>query len=330
LKDFKKLGRQYANELEKLKTYVAGAMTCPNCSFEFVLDAAKEVKTMKIEIKKLSKSVKDIAERVYDIQDKLDDHDKKVAKIRELQRSINPVLDKIEELRFEIETDEKKIDNNLKNIQKCNIDLKELEGLEPEDNSKQIVSIRKSIADGRGFLKKLNAEYESLDNSLKYIKSWEINFKRFKMYISNGILKNIETRANDILEILDADYTVEINGFKYKADGSIKEEIGITISRQDKEPESFYSFSGGERARAEFAVIMAIRDIINSKNKSGGLKFLLIDELFSEVDAVGLGNIMKAIEFISEDILVISHVSDERVMADKLTIKKVDEISKIS
>jgi len=323
LKQLRKEGRQKADRKSELKTILSGAVTCPSCNFKFSIGVDINIEEVQKEHDKLEKEVNDIANKVYDLQDKIKVNDDIQSEIRAIRRRIGTIESNIDDLKIENKRILNKIEFNNEQIENLKENIEEVKEKKMEDNSKHVKELTDLILRTTKEITNVRFEITDLENDLNNKEKWEISFKRFKMFISNNTLKAIEAHTNDILEMLSVDFTIEINGFKYRADGSIKEEIGIMIVRDSAE--NFYSYSEGERARAEFALIIAIRNLINSKTK--GLKFLAIDELFTGLDAVGLGKIMQSAEVFSEDILVVSHVSDERVVSEKLIIEKIKGVS---
>lgn len=57
------------------------------------------------------------------------------------------------------------------------------------------------------------------------------------------------------------------------AKGQIKSEITVLVINGEGEYKSFWSYSGGERARVEMAMIQAFQEMLNATNPYGGLDF---------------------------------------------------------
>ena len=166
-----------------------------------------------------------------------------------------------------------------------------------------------------------------LENEMFRKKEWIGRFKSFKMYLAIEQLKNIQLRANNILKAENSDLRIVIEGFKTKADGDIKEEITPYVVRD--EAENFWYYSGGERARVEIALIIAIQGMINESNKWGGLQFLSIDEITEGLSKESLYDVIEALEFIQFPILVTTHISNENASCKTLKIVKENGISRI-
>jgi len=147
------------------------------------------------------------------------------------------------------------------------------------------------------------------------------------MFLANQSLEIIQYHMNRYLTDMGSDMKVQMDGFKTKADGTIKDEITATIFR-DRE-RTFSSFSGGEKGRLLFASILANRHMINETHPYGGLDFLSIDEVFEGVDSVGLKYIVKSAKSLNIAIHIITHVSDEETDNDTITVVKENGISTI-
>lgn len=173
----------------------------------------------------------------------------------------------------------------------------------------------------------LDAEIKGLGAKVIEAKEWGGHFQRFKLHLANKPLKAIESHCNHYLEKMHSDIRIMLKGFKIKANGDLKEEITPYVVRE--EIRDFGSFSGGERGRVLFSMILAIQHMINTTNKWGGLNFLSIDEIFEGIDAKGLRNLMKSVQTITGTILVITHVVDRSVSVNKLTVEKINGLSKI-
>ena len=111
------------------------------------------------------------------------------------------------------------------------------------------------------------------------------------------------------------------------ANGTTKDEITSKIIRDGER--TFNSFSGGERARLLFASILANRHMINETHAHGGLQFLSIDEALEGADSLGLQGLVKESVKLQECIMIISHITDEDIDCDSITVVKEGGISKI-
>lgn len=167
-------------------------------------------------------------------------------------------------------------------------------------------------------------EEEGVMSSLE---KWKLDFKKFKNSLAREQLQCIQNKINDFLKNVHCDMRVIIEGYKALASGDMREEINTTIVRDGLK--KFGTFSRGERARLESAMIIALRDIINEINPYGGLDLLMIDEVFEGTDSIGLQLIMEGLLEKSGDIFLISHIPSRIPPQNTLTIVKENGYSHI-
>ena len=159
------------------------------------------------------------------------------------------------------------------------------------------------------------------------IQRWTQRFKDFKMYLAMEQLKNIQSRANEILKSMGSDLRLMIEGFKVDAKGKVKEEITPYVFRD--EMESFFYYSGGEQARTEIALILAIQQMINATKQYGGMQFLLVDEILESADSLGIENIISSIKFLKQSSIIVTHVPKINEEISQIRIIKENGISRL-
>lgn len=227
-----------------------------------------------------------------------------------------------------------KIDTDIKAINET-IDLKKekIELIEEQKNQLKVKSNKETIKNLKIDLQQYNTQFKEsqiavlkVQQDLDKKKEWIENFKQFRMYLANQSLSVIEYHCNRYLQEMKSDLVVKVEGFKFLADGSIREEITCKIIRNIER--NFNSFSGGERGRLLFASILANRFMINETHPYGGLDFLAIDEVFEGVDSEGLISLIDSAKLLAIPVLLITHVSMEE-SENVLTIVKENGVSKI-
>ena len=170
-------------------------------------------------------------------------------------------------------------------------------------------------------------EIEEKEEELRIAQEWLIQYKEFRMYLANISIKEIQARCNEVLKEMDSDLLVSIDGFKKKADGTLKDEITPTIIRAESLP--FGLFSGGERGRLEYAMMLALQGMINKSNPNGGLSFLFTDEIAEGIDALGLKLLIKSLDKFNFPILITTHVVNQAVGSKTLKVIKENNVSRI-
>lgn len=128
-------------------------------------------------------------------------------------------------------------------------------------------------------------------------------------------LPQIEAKANDLLDRL-SNGTMSIRfatqaEYKDKKRDDRKETLDILIS-DGAGMRDYEMFSGGERFRVDFAIRLALSEILTQR-KGARLQTLVIDEGFGSQDAQGRQRLIEAINLVREDfakILVITHLDE--------------------
>lgn len=133
-------------------------------------------------------------------------------------------------------------------------------------------------------------------------------------------LPEIEDHANDLLERLTGgEMRVKFETQRELKTGSQKETLDIKISDSTGE-RSYESYSGGEKFRVNFAVRLALSQVL-AKRAGARLRMLVIDEGFGSQDQEGRQRLVEAINTVQSDfacILVITHIDELR---DKFPVR---------
>ena len=128
-------------------------------------------------------------------------------------------------------------------------------------------------------------------------------------------LPQIEAKANDLLDRLSNGRMsikfATMTEYKDKKRDDLKETLDILIS-DGAGLRDYEMFSGGERFRVDFAIRLALSEIL-SQRKGARLQTLVIDEGFGSQDAQGRQRLIEAINLVQPDfakILVITHLDE--------------------
>ena len=128
-------------------------------------------------------------------------------------------------------------------------------------------------------------------------------------------LPEIENKANEILERLSGG-TMSVrfetrSPYKDKRRDDLKETLDIQIS-DGSGTRDYEMFSGGEAFRVNFAIRLALSEIL-AQRAGARLQTLVIDEGFGSQDAEGRQRLIEAINLVRQDfarILVITHIEE--------------------
>jgi exonuclease SbcC len=124
-------------------------------------------------------------------------------------------------------------------------------------------------------------------------------------------LPEIEERANRLLDRLtDGKMHIQLETLKDKKTGGTKETLEIIITDEQGVPRPYETFSGGESFRANFALRIALAQLL-AERSGVRIRTLVIDEGFGTQDMDGIQRLVEAINAIQDDfakILVITHL----------------------
>lgn len=314
-------------ELDSIELNLNGAVTCPNCNHEFSvkpdvdLDTEREIKA---EIEQL---INELTLESSDLDKKLAKEDKRKDKIYALNEIVDDNEDvilrtnrAIERLELDNESTEVKI-----KAEKAN--KEHILASDGSDNSSVVAGLKTKVKTLESDLMEADKELSRLNDKYSSVDEWNTNFKKFKMFIANKQISSIQNLCNVNLRSMSSDLRLKIDGYRTLSNGKDKEEITPYVVREREK--SFYSYSGGEKAKVEFAMIMTIQQLINKTNRWGGLDFLIVDEIFEGLDALGIKYLMKSIEGIGASVMLITHVPDDQLSVNTVTVIKENGISRI-
>jgi exonuclease SbcC len=336
--------------LNKIEVLLSGIIVCPNCQHEFFLKTDKTVQEIKkhkkvteAELNKESAEKEAIENSIYELDAVLDEYmslksqtDKEFDEVANQQRNLKKKILELEHNIGGLDQQIKSKENLVKTLQN------EIE------NGENLISLKLAYIKDLKNTKVVKKSTDEIENTIKEtehliddqckkitnkndeifkIQRWTQRFKDFKMYLAMEQLKNIQSRANEILKSMGSDLRLMIEGFKVDAKGKVKEEITPYVFRD--EMESFFYYSGGEQARTEIALILAIQQMINATKQYGGMQFLLVDEILESADSLGIENIISSIKFLKQSSIIVTHVPKINEEINQIRIIKENGISRL-
>jgi exonuclease SbcC len=149
-------------------------------------------------------------------------------------------------------------------------------------------------------------------------------------------LPQIESKANEILDRLTTgDMSVRFvtqAAYKDKQRADLKETLEIQIS-DSAGVRDYEMFSGGEAFRVNFAIRLALSEIL-AQRAGARLQTLVIDEGFGSQDAQGRQRLIEAINLVRKDfakILVITHIDElKEQFPNRIDVEKTTRGSTVS
>ena len=339
-------------KLAELNRMLAGVVTCPRCRHRFLLNdmerSVAELENEKVavtyDVDAHSSAIEEINAVLDELAADLSTYD---CKEKELAEAMNRRDAEMSTLRKQVADAERVIYAKEAILSQCNESVRRnnstIESLRKDIQQEQQRiavlmedGIQTKVEDYKGLIilteKKLDRaqkELEKAESELGELQQWSQRFKDFRMSLACGQLKVIQDVANLSLERQKSELRVSIDGFKVNAKGQVKSEITVLVINSEGEYKSFWSYSGGERARVEMAMIQAFQEMLNATNPYGGLDFLMIDEVLEGTDPLGLNLLIESLKDVENPVYIISHVMNIKAGVPTLTITKENGISRI-
>ena len=334
LLDKKSKGEDLIIKFEESKKSIEGDIELFEKNIKDANDAKTSLRSSEDVEAKLSRERESILRGLRDtltkVEDTLSQLKRKPLKIDKMIAETNESIGEAKLERKDITKEQDFIkDTKIKDLKSKNKTLeKEMSELKVSNNVEAIKKLKDSIKDREKKLLVLDKELVEVNDKIYNRNKWANNFKQFRLHLANKSLETMQYRTNEFLKELGNDILVRLDGYKVKANGTIKEEISATIIRDGER--TFSSLSGGEQVRVLFSSILANRYLINTTHPHGGLDFLSVDEVFDKIDSVGMKHLIRSAKKLETCIMVISHVSDEDLAGeDILTIVKENGVSTI-
>jgi DNA repair exonuclease SbcCD ATPase subunit len=309
IREISDLLEEYERTKADIDKHLRSSVECPNCQHTFSLkDDKYSLSEAKEMYPVIEESIKDLI-----VERKLakEDQQKVEIDLRTYRGDLQELELKIRNLNNEKANHSRMIANNDKRIEILS---------KPITNKSAEIELNISALEGM-----LRKSQENLSLATE----WKLRFVRFKGYLANRSLSNIQSHSNFYLQKLGSDLTVEITGFTLVNNGKeIREKINTVVYRNGSEA-SFSRFSGGERARIEIAIILAMQRIINQSSGNNGLDLICIDEILESLDSLGIELIVKALNKLQLNVLFISQLGMEANYEHTLVVKKINGESEI-
>ena len=353
--------REIDELLMEINMNITGSVTCPKCAYEFVVgdptvDVEQE-KQAKVEteavVERIKKSITDIyseieklnsqktevnlvklglkkeEDAVYaqkqKIKEKIEGIETEIIELKRKVEGVNTLILNLDRSIKSYEFDIKTIKENQYNYNQDILRIKNLieKAKERDIDLNRIKEIQVQMRGEGSKLRDLNYSIRRKKKQIFETAQWIVNFKRFDMFLANNSLKIIQGYCNKFLQSIKSDIQIRWEGKKILADGTLKDEITPFITR-NMVTKSFWSYSGGERVRLDYSMILTLQRMINATHKYGGLDFLSLDEVGEGMDALGLEELMKSLSIFEKTILITTHVVNRNISDKILLIRKIN------
>lgn len=186
---------------------------------------------------------------------------------------------------------------------------------------------KKTLEEKRGELRLSESRYRQLEKSFSK--------DGVPALLIEQSLPEIEERANTVLERLSSGSMrvsfITQAQYKDKKRDDLRETLDIQIS-DGAGTRDYEMFSGGEAFRVNFAVRLALSEIL-AQRAGARLQTLVIDEGFGSQDAQGRQRLIEAINLVRQDfakILVITHIDElKEAFPNRIEVEKTDRGSTV-
>jgi len=155
--------------------------------------------------------------------------------------------------------------------------------------------------------------------------------KTFTLQKFQDTLNYIGDRATEIINGVPnmSGAVIYFDNAKETKSGNIKNEVNAVINLEGDIGIPIKTLSGGERSSADFAIDLAVGEMIETMTKKG-VDFLIIDEGFDGLDSISKIECMEILKNVNSDkkILIVDHSSEVKEMVgDIIKVKRIKEES---
>lgn len=348
-KELDKKQQEIKRFLREIEINLSGVIECPKCKHKFLTLQDTTLEEEELKKQKFLRKKENLEKRACEVDKALEEFNETIGECvqikNETEKSREEVLQKrraMEAAVYRISRDIDVRESQLMRVHnritsrnahiearktKINSIEEQIKEVREKELKIDVVELELNIKETSDEINSKEVIIKDLDQQIYNKSLWINRFKDFKRYMALDQLKNIQYYANEILKKQKSDLRLLLEGFKVDSKGKVKEEITPYVLRE--EAESFWYYSGGERARVEIAVIIAFQQMINLTNPYGGLEFLMLDEVLEGLSEEGLYNIIDALSFVKQPILLITHISNQNIKCRALKVEKVNDVSKL-
>jgi len=270
------------NTCEKDRKFFEDHDVCPTCSQELEEDF---VATMTDD---LDDKIKDISLGKDELLEAIEGEEKRLEKFTELSTEVNNINTTISQTNFQLMTIRKQI-TDIEN------EIKELEGTNP-DKKAEYNKLETFIKDKKNFSRQyadLKKDGDILTTAGQLLKDNGIKTRIIKTY-----LPTMNKLINDFLQRME-----------FYVNFTLDENFEEIIKSRYRDIFSYDSFSEGEKARIDIALLLTWRSIAKLKN-SVDTNLLILDEIFDgSLDQTGTSDLGYILRNFDENtkVYVISH-----------------------
>jgi DNA repair exonuclease SbcCD ATPase subunit len=177
-------------------------------------------------------------------------------------------------------------------------------------------------------LRGIDKKMDELKLELEYLQFWVIGFssKGIKSFLLDEVVPELNTRIGYFASaLLDDNVQIRFDTESTLKSGDVRNKFNIQIV-MDGEQVPYETFSSGEKARIDVAVLLALQSLIFHRNAKNS-NIMIFDEVFEHLDVVGIERTVNLLKDEAEDkaIFVISHQNEIKDYFDHQVLVKKDK-----
>ncbi len=192
-------------------------------------------------------------------------------------------------------------------------------------------NINNSVLSNSKELERQTIELKTLEKNTVLSEESIRLIKNFTLQKFQDTLNYIGHRATEIINLIPnmANAVIFFENSKETKSGNVKNEVNAVINLEGDSAVPIKTLSGGERTSADFAIDLAVGEMIENMTQKG-VNFFIIDEGFDGLDSISKIQCLEILKSLNTDkkILMVDHSSEVKEMVcDTIVVKRVGEKS---
>lgn len=192
-------------------------------------------------------------------------------------------------------------------------------------------NINNSVLSNSKELERQTIELKTLEKNTVLSEESIRLIKNFTLQKFQDTLNYIGHRATEIINLVPnmANAVIFFENSKETKSGNVKNEVNAVINLEGDSAVPIKTLSGGERTSADFAIDLAVGEMIENMTQKG-VNFFIIDEGFDGLDSISKIQCLEILKSLNTDkkILMVDHSSEVKEMVcDTIVVKRVGEKS---
>jgi len=192
-----------------------------------------------------------------------------------------------------------------------------------EDARCRVESKEKQAQDKANELKSIDKKMDDVKLELQYLQFWVTGFssKGIKSFLLDEVVPELNTRIGYYASaLMDDNVQIRFDTESTLKSGDVRNKFNIQIV-MNEEAVPYETFSSGEKARIDVAVLLALQSLIFQR-KAKNSNIVIFDEVFSALDSVGIERTVNLLNEEAKDkaIFVITHSQEFKDFFDNIIV----------